>query len=62
MKFNGYCPLLKDEIHEGVCIEINLELSGGKQEEYVIHVRKKFNLNDEEMECVCKNCPNYPFE
>lgn len=59
--FNGYCPLIKDEIHEGICIEILAELGGGKKEEIIIEIVKKQKLNNTEMDKICEECPNYPF-
>ena len=59
--FNGYCPLMKNEVHEGVCIEILAELGKGKKEEYIKEIKKIRSLTNEEMDKICEKCSNYPF-
>ena len=59
--FNGYCPLMENEVHEGVCIEILAELGKGKKEEYVKEIKKNRSLTNEEIDKICEKCSNYPF-
>ena len=61
MKFNECCPLKKESIAEGQCVEILAELGKFKKEELIITIRKKYNLSNKEMERICEICPNYPF-
>lgn len=59
--FNGYCPLMQKEVHEGICIEILAELGKGKKEEHVKEIRKNKSLTNDDMDKVCKKCSNYSF-
>ena len=56
--FNGYCPLLEKEIHEGVCIEIIAEIYGAKKKEIILDLEKHKSIL--ELENICEKCPNYP--
>lgn len=49
----------KKEIHLGRCIEITAELSGLKKEDEIKDIKKQKKLNNDDIEKICANCPNY---
>ncbi|WP_251862602.1 hypothetical protein [Clostridium sp. Marseille-Q2269] len=57
--FNEYCPLKKEDISEGECIEITAELDNLKKEDHILEIGKKRKLSKEEMLKICESCPNY---
>jgi hypothetical protein len=52
--------LFAKEIAEGKCFDINYELIKVKTEEELIVIKKFLNKTHNEIEYICKNCPNYP--
>ena len=55
-----YCPLLKGDISDGLCLDINSQRLGWFKPDVLTAAQQKSGKTVEELSSICEACPHQP--